>query len=73
MLEGEWIQVILKTLIAVAALAGAIAAIFRWLRSRARTSIERARLEAGEKPGTTIKINAGGSVKVVKDSYNRQL
>ena len=71
--EGDWAQIVLKALIAVAALAGAIAAIFRWLGSRARTSIEGTRLEVDEKRRTTIEINdTGGSVNVVNESYNRK-
>jgi hypothetical protein len=70
MIEGDWVQVILKALIAVAALAGAIAAIFRWLRHRARAPVEATRLEAENPRTTNITVKAKGNVNVVSESYN---
>ncbi len=71
MLEGDWVQVILKALVAVAALAGAIAAIFRWLGSRARTAIEERRLEAAEGPQTNVNVRAGRDANVNTNVNNR--
>jgi hypothetical protein len=65
----DWIEFGLKALVAVAAIAGAIAAIFKWLTERRSRISAGSNLDHSANKGASIK--AGRDVNTISNSFNR--
>jgi hypothetical protein len=67
----DWIELALKILVAIAAVAGAIAALFKWLTARKIRSAVNQTNSRDDSINKGASINARGNVNIINKSFNR--
>lgn len=67
----DWLEILVKALVAIAAVGGAIAAVFKWLASRQRSRSPSQSENRDTMPVGGPTIQAGRDVHFINNSFNK--